>query len=94
MCGNICLNLLLLFLLLRLCRPDDGYQRGKRHIVPDLRCGEAARIYRWHWRHLLVGSHDFQRVAVPSPQEKKRPQQHIHWHPQGCVPFPYVLTVQ
>lgn len=77
-------------LLLRLCRPDDGYQRGQRHIVSDLRRGEAAGIYCWHWRHLLVGSHDLQRLALPSSQEKKWPQQHIHWHPQGCVPSSYV----
>lgn len=54
-------------LLIRLLRPDDGHQWGKGHFVSDLRCGEATSFYRWHWRHLLVDPHDFQRVALPAP---------------------------
>ena len=68
----------------RLCRPDDG-QRGEGHVVSDLRRGEAAGLYRRHWRHLLAGADDLQCVALPAPQEEKWPQQHIHRHPQGCV---------
>lgn len=74
------------FLSVRFCRPDDGHQWQRRHLVPDLRGGEAAGFYRRHWRHLLAHPHDFQRVAVPSSQEEEWPQQHIHWHPEGCVP--------
>lgn len=75
------------FFFVRLCGPDDGYQRGQRHFLSDLRCGEATSLYRRHWRHLLAGPHDIQRVALPPPQEEKWPQQHLHRHPQGCV-FP------
>lgn len=80
--------------LIRLCRPDDGHQCGERHAVSDLGCGEATGVYRGHWRHLLVDPHDFQRVALPSPEEEKRPEQHIHWHPQGCVFHCYVYLLE
>lgn len=73
------------FLFFRLFRTDDGPQWQERCFITDLRCGEAASFYSWHWRHLLVCSHDFQCVALQAPQEEERSQQHIHWNPQRCV---------
>ena len=79
--------------LVRLCRPDDGHQRGKRHIFSHLRCGEAAGVYWGHWRHLLVDPHDLQRLALPAQKEEKWPEQHVHRHPQGLVFLCYKLEL-
>lgn len=73
------------FLFFRFCWADDGNQWQERCFITHLRCGEAASFYCWHWRHLLVCSHDFQCVALQAPQKEKWSQQHIHWNPQRCV---------
>lgn len=51
----------------------------------DLRRGEAASLHCGHRGRLLDHSHGLQYLALPTPQEEKRAQQHVRGDPERCA---------